>query len=532
MADAEKPIGDAIPEALAQMLGSFERGSAGRAEHAELEGAGLAQPEDIANALRDWLTTGLHEFRNPFNPSKFSIAEDDLKPGQALLNEYLQQVASNKDCLEVRPNEYPAGQEILRLPPGGQLLVVRAILVRWKLFVQELTEPKLFGPLLKKARSLFIFRAVLGHLFVSMMGTKRYQTHRGGAAIEELLAQLVLRKLPFVESDFVEMLRVAVLPGLLQLLPYFPLKALVRSLGKWLTQVGEECDSIIPFQKTDRIGHQPVMPESIRQGLTELHQVLVDGVVIPDYKKLIPRIDDLLGESETPSLLDRADAWAKAASEELRKLNTRERSAWIAVLGHAQSATASKPSKRWLDQARARIAEVEAESFKKSVEQWFPLAAKPRDPAPADQRAWQGENRHWLMPDPNAQILKGLVWMCATQEDAGLARLVGDLAEVCFKKIRWVGPRSTKVGNACLYALSGMPGTEGIAQLSRLKAKVKHASSRKMTAKALDVVATRTGLSNDELEEMSIPTYGLDPGGVQDHVSGPFPWGNRHHRDW
>src|SRR5260221_2757575 len=76
-----------------------------------------------------------------------------------------------------------------------------------------------------------------------------------------------------------------------------------------------------------------------------------------------------------------------------------------------------------------------------------------------------------------------------------------------------IGPRCPKVGNACLFALSAMPGTEAVAQLSRLKAKVKHASSRRMTDVALGAVASRTGLTNDELEEMSIPTYGLGEGG-------------------
>jgi hypothetical protein len=116
----------------------------------------------------------------------------------------------------------------------------------------------------------------------------------------------------------------------------------------------------------------------------------------------------------------------------------------------------------------------------------------------------------WLFASSNAQALKGLVWICSTLDDPAVCRMLGDTAEICFKKIREIGPRCPKVGNACLYSLSVMPGPEAVAQLSRLKTKVKHASSRRMTDKALGAVADRSGLSGAELEEMSVPTFGLD----------------------
>jgi len=41
-----------------------------------------------------------------------------------------------------------------------------------------------------------------------------------------------------------------------------------------------------------------------------------------------------------------------------------------------------------------------------------------------------------------------------------------------FQKLRGIGARSSKVGNACLYALSTMPGLEPTAQLARLGRRV------------------------------------------------------------
>ncbi len=46
------------------------------------------------------------------------------------------------------------------------------------------------------------------------------------------------------------------------------------------------------------------------------------------------------------------------------------------------------------------------------------------------------------------------------------------LGEAMFQKLRGIGARSSKVGNACLYALSTMPGLEPTAQLARLGRRV------------------------------------------------------------
>jgi hypothetical protein len=67
---------------------------------------------------------------------------------------------------------------------------------------------------------------------------------------------------------------------------------------------------------------------------------------------------------------------------------------------------------------------------------WFDSATKPHVHRP------YGEN---------ATILRGLLWCCAPQAGETLIRSIGRLADAMFKKIPDIGPRSPKVGNACLY---------------------------------------------------------------------------------
>ena len=106
----------------------------------------------------------------------------------------------------------------------------------------------------------------------------------------------------------------------------------------------------------------------------------------------------------------------------------------------------------------------------------------------------------------NADLLKGLVWFCALFEDADTAGAVSDLAQACFKKVTLFGPLSAKVGNACLCTLSHLPGLEPVAQLSRLRLKVKYAAALRLIDRALQEAAEKLGMTTEELEEIAVPT--------------------------
>ena len=82
--------------------------------------------------------------------------------------------------------------------------------------------------------------------------------------------------------------------------------------------------------------------------------------------------------------------------------------------------------------------------------------------------------------------------------------------------------RCPRVGNACLYALSAMPGTESVAQLSRLKSRVEHPSALKQIEKALGTAASRAGVTPEDLEEMAVPTCGLGADGSYCRQIGGF----------
>jgi hypothetical protein len=122
-----------------------------------------------------------------------------------------------------------------------------------------------------------------------------------------------------------------------------------------------------------------------------------------------------------------------------------------------------------------------------------------------------------------AALLQALERLCGgLLDDAALASALGAAADACFKKLPGIGPRSSKIGNACVWALSHASSEAAVAQLSRLKTRGRHASVKKQVAKALDAAAEHTGLSVADLEERAVPTCDLTAVGEPHRPVGDF----------
>jgi uncharacterized protein DUF4132 len=224
-----------------------------------------------------------------------------------------------------------------------------------------------------------------------------------------------------------------------------------------------------------------------------------------DARKLRDRIERALDGDTLPITAD--DAWAEAARQELATIAQRD--AWLALL--VLSGDGAKPTKKWLTQAMALVERIGVPAFVETVRRWFALVA-PR-PVVRDQNNWFAP----AMADANSDALKNLVCACSTLDAAAhahaietLSVAVGDLAVKCFTKIRGVGALSMKAGNACIYVLSQLPGMRAVAQLSRLGTRVRYKQALALVEKAMVECARRAGVTPLDLEELSLPTFGLD----------------------
>lgn len=117
--------------------------------------------------------------------------------------------------------------------------------------------------------------------------------------------------------------------------------------------------------------------------------------------------------------------------------------------------------------------------------------------------------------DPNEGTMRGLLWMVAATGEDAIAGRVGQYCELCFKKIPEVGARSIKLGNGAMQALATMGSLRAIAELTRLKTRVRYPLIVRRIEAALTGLASRLNVSEEELEEMSLPTFDLSKDGEQ-----------------
>jgi hypothetical protein len=235
-------------------------------------------------------------------------------------------------------------------------------------------------------------------------------------------------------------------------------------------------------------------------------------------RKLCQRIDVLLAGRATAGGVaklvefERGEPWVDALLADLEKSSASQSDAWQRLFNHAVTASGSKPSGKWIKSAGAVINGIGRETFVQRLSAWLPLVGKPGPGRP--MRGWTGVVLDpTVLSEQNADVLKGIVWSAAAVDEPVVARLLGDVAEVCFKKIPVHGARCPKVANACLAALALMKGPEPVAQLSRIQARAKKPSAQKLIEKAMARSAEQQGVSPEELEEMSVPDFGLDLNG-------------------
>ncbi len=194
--------------------------------------------------------------------------------------------------------------------------------------------------------------------------------------------------------------------------------------------------------------------------------------------------------------------------------------AWGALLSHCQTASAGKPSSKWVKTATPLVAEIGEEQFTNTLLEWFPLVDKPRT-QPLNPRRW-GPDPNMMLIDLHTDTLKGLAWCCSLTDDPRLARALAALAISTYKKVPGVGPRAIKVGNACVWALGQISNETALGQLAFLKVKVKFGTAQKGIEKALNETAERMQVPRDEIEEMGVPAYGLTEVGQLEEPLGDF----------
>jgi hypothetical protein len=230
----------------------------------------------------------------------------------------------------------------------------------------------------------------------------------------------------------------------------------------------------------------------------------------------------LLHLRQKPRLvLSGGDAWSDALIAQLAGMDPEAAQTWRAFLIHCATAGSARPSSTWLARARDLLRELSPQSYRRILTLCLGRLGQPG--SRRQRSVWTaGHADPAVLDDGQTDLLRGLVWCAGLADDPGLVPVLGDAAQACFRKVANHGPLNVKVGNACLDTLSRLGTPESVAQLSRLRARVQHPSSKRQLEAALSKAAERQGLTAGELEEMSVPVLGLTEVGLRRETLGDF----------
>ncbi len=455
-------------------------------------------PARLLTQTQHWLAEG----RKPEVVARdgFPLFGDDpLSASHRLLNGYLEEISPNEDLTEVKVQGLRTGKTLLGQADQARLLTLRAIMVRvWLQNEREAEEQRR----LAQEQQGMAYQQRMDHWVNAIMSRSRSEQPMDCVAFATLVHELLKSQLPLTSADTISL--VDLVHNVRAESCYYPISS----------------DDVLDLieQAAAKSPLEPAIVERLRQWRDRIQG---GARISPPDRVVLRRLALLLSAEHDPGIIA-GEAWSDAALADLKRMSRAACSAWLALLKHCTTASTSKPSQKWLKSACGLVEAVSLDAFKEHVLPWFELVALPR----TEHR--ENADPQW-QPDPdliigedNATILKGLAWCCAGRNDSEISRGLSALAEVCFKKVRWLGPRCPRVGNACLYSLSTTSSEDAAAQLSRLDATVKQPTAKKRIGKSLDAAATLTGQTREDLEEKSVPDYGLSIDGKLTQTCGEY----------
>ncbi|SEN44783.1 protein of unknown function [Mucilaginibacter gossypiicola] len=213
------------------------------------------------------------------------------------------------------------------------------------------------------------------------------------------------------------------------------------------------------------------------------------------------------------TLFPGGDELPKIINRDIASLPGEERNIWYQLIDAAKKAGSAKPSKKYLQDGKTILDQLGLEKFKQAFIPWLDhlINLKEKQVASSVDYGYATYDvvKYEFLSAPATECFKGLIWLCAMLKDNILLNRIAMLADRAYRKIPGHGQTSTAIGNACLYTLYKTEGLEGIGHLSRLKVKIKLASTLNLIEKYLVQAAEDRNLPVDDIEDLAIDDHEL-----------------------
>jgi len=270
-----------------------------------------------------------------------------------------------------------------------------------------------------------------------------------------------------------------------------------------MVELGADPSYYFPFASVLSLAESLPMTPALADALRRMHtaRVLADGAV-EGHTAIKRRIEALLHPKQPGSPFDAAGAWSTRIASEVTP-------AWRALLEAGSEISGREPSRKWREAAAQRVAAIGRGQFRETALRWLELGPTPGE-----------SNFQTSLEESDYQ--RGLLWSLTEFSDAETCAGVARFTEQCLRKIPSVGAVSQRSGNAVIGVLAAMGGNAAVAQLARLALRVKYQTAQRLVQEALEEAAGRQGLSREELEEITVPSFGLDAGGRREELCGEY----------
>ena len=275
--------------------------------------------------------------------------------------------------------------------------------------------------------------------------------------------------------------------GLSWLLLGFPLRHFLGSLTReeMTDEIRAELRRILPH-------YSPTARGKIEPHLEEVRKLIVELMWVEGEKQL--------DAGRGP--------WSQIVFDEVKQYEELARVGWGSLLEHCRSLEQTVPGAKWNKRARELMTALGEEGVVSTILRWLALGPTPNQPRDA------------ISPLEDSAYQKGMIWCLGMRGEREVALAIAEFTLACLRKIPMIGAVSQKVGFAGVQALGAMDCAESVAQMSRLRAKVKYTVALKLIEKSLAQAAERSGVSREELEDISVDGYGLDDQGARTFAVG------------
>ena len=271
----------------------------------------------------------------------------------------------------------------------------------------------------------------------------------------------------------------------------------VLLVDRWQACTRNEAPATPIVKVAERMAVEYSLTPEIETALRRIKEVIVTsnpyGYLNAPERKLVSRLDCLLD----PSLIGKLalpEPWQAPFSD----------ASWETVLRHTMTATTPDMSGKWAIAARKVLDETDARKY---LDQ-FDLATSAVAKMDTGVDAVHGD------------MLRGLAWLASIEGSDRAASILGRLLIACGKKIEGVGARSVKGFGGAVGALEKMGTFPALAELSKARNKVKQFGLSNSLIAVLTRAAQRQGMPIEDLEELVVPSFGLELPGVRTEVLG------------